>query len=85
MSGPSLSAVAEDRRRQTLDARIRRNVLGALGRPPGTVRVAVAPLWGDFYRVNVVSEGGEVAHSFFVQAAEDGTLVSASPGIVRTY
>jgi hypothetical protein len=85
MSGPSPAAVAEDLRQQTLDARIRRNVIGALGRPPGLFRVAVLPLWGDYYRVNVVADGGEVAHSFFVEAAEDGTLMSTSPGIVRAY
>lgn len=78
-----------ERRRQTSDALIRRNIVGALGRPPELFRVAVLPLWGNYYRVNVLTGADpasvRIAHSYFVEAADNGVLVSTRPHLAKVY
>lgn len=68
---------------------LRRAVLAALGRPPGLLRVAVSPLWGDYFRVNVVTgddaTSARVAHSYFVEASPDGAVRAATPALRRAY
>ena len=68
---------------------IREFVLTSLGRPPGLFRVAVLPLWGSYYRVNVLTGPDAtsvcIPHSYFVEAGDDGAVVSASPPIIRLY
>ena len=68
---------------------IRAGVLAALGRPPGLYRLAVVALWGDYYRVNVVTGSDPTAvlipHSYFVEADDRGNVLTATPKIQRTY
>jgi hypothetical protein len=65
------------------------HVLRALGRPGALLRVAVAHLWGDHYRVNVfVGEDAatvRIAHSFFLVADGAGNVVASTPDITRQY
>ena len=65
------------------------HVLRALGRPGALFRVAVAHLWGDHYRVNVLVGDGaanvRVAHSFFLLADDAGNVVASTPDITRQY
>jgi hypothetical protein len=70
-------------------ARIGRQVLQALGEPPGLRGVQVKRLWGDRYRANVVV-GREVttaavAHSYFLETDAAGAIVTATPAITRRY
>jgi hypothetical protein len=64
-------------------------VLAALGRPPELFRVAVVPLWGSRYRVNVITGSDpssvRIPHSFFVEVGADGAITAATPPIVRQY
>lgn len=68
---------------------IRAGVLAALGRPARLLRVSVAPLWGDHFRVNVwTGAGGSAAgvpHSYFVTADERGAILRAEPPIAKLY
>lgn len=68
---------------------IRVNLLTALGRPRGLYRVNVMPLWGDHFRVNVVtgSDPTEVSipHSYFLAADIRGNIIEATPPITRLY
>jgi hypothetical protein len=68
---------------------IRANVLTALGRPPDLHRVNVLPLWGDHYRVNVVTGSDPTAvripHSYFLAADARGNVIDATPPITRLY
>ncbi len=68
---------------------IRLGVLAALGRPAGLYRVTVVPLWGDNFRVNVVT-GDETAgvlipNSYFVKADDVGKILGSQPPIQRQY
>jgi hypothetical protein len=51
--------------------------------------VAVRPLWAKHYRVNVLvgpdPASVRIAHSYFVEAREDGTILSTTPPIARLY
>ena len=68
---------------------IRVNVLAALGRPANLHRVNVLPLWGDHYRVNVVTGSDPTAvlipHSYFLaaDAREIERLVAAEEAMGR--
>ena len=68
---------------------IRAGVLGALGRPARLFRVAVVALWGDNYRVNVLTgdDASAVAipNSYFVTADEGGQILRSSPPIRKLY
>ena len=70
-------------------AAIRDGVLAALGRPPGLYRVAVVPLWLNYYRVNVLvgpdATDVRVAHSYFVEAGTGGRILTAAPPVTRLY
>ncbi len=79
----------EDHRREVLKDLIRRQVLHDLGEPAGLLRVQVRPLWGAYYRVNVLV-GAEAAcaripHSYFVAADGDGNILESSPKVRREY
>lgn len=71
------------------DGLVRNGVLAALGRPPGLYEVAVRALWENHYRVNVLigtdPTAVRIAHSFFVEARENGDILSATPRITRLY
>ncbi len=74
------------RRREEL---IRAGVLTALGRPVRLLKVAVLPLWGDKFRVNVWTGEGAIAdaipNSYFVTADEAGAILRAEPPIQKLY
>ncbi len=75
-------------REQREDA-IRAGVLAALGRPGNLYRVAVVPLWGDRYRVNVITgedpSSVRIPHSYFVAADGRGNILESSPMIWTEY
>jgi hypothetical protein len=60
------------------EAAIRADVLNTLGRPARLFRVAVLPLWGDHFRVNVLT--GEDA-SAVVCADDDRHAVDDPPRV----
>ena len=66
---------------------IRSNVLAALGRPARLLKVAVLPLWGDKFRVNVWTNEGTVGipNSYFVTADGSGAVLRSEPPIQRLY
>jgi hypothetical protein len=61
----------------------------ALGRPPETFQIAVFPLWGNHFRVNVLTGPDvlsvRIRHSYFVLAGDDGDIISSVPVITRLY
>jgi hypothetical protein len=68
--------------------RIRVAVLRALGRPPELIRVAVLPLWGDKFRVNVWaagSNGAAIPNSYFVTADDQGAILASEPPLQKLY
>ena len=84
-NGPPVGRTTRGRREDV----IRANVLTALGRPADLYRVAVLPLWGDHYRVNVVT-GDDVTsvrirHSYFLAADGRGNIIEVTPRIARLY
>jgi hypothetical protein len=68
---------------------IRAGVLTALGRPDRLFRVAVMRLWGDNYRVNVLTgddaAGVLIPNSFFVTADDRGAILKSTPPIQKQY
>jgi hypothetical protein len=68
---------------------IRSNVLAALGRPARLLKVAVLPLWGNKFRVNVWTAesgaGNGIPNSYFVTADEHGTILGSEPPIRKLY
>ena len=88
MSGdPPASEAAQDRRPR--EGAVGEEVLAALGRPVGLYQMTVRPLWGDYYRVNVLigpdASSVRVIHSYFIEAGSGGEIRSASPPITRLY
>lgn len=77
----------KDQRRLRLNAVVSRLVLSALGGPGGTHAVQVRPLWGNFYRVNVLvgkdAASLTVADSYFLEVDGDGKLVSSNPALAE--
>jgi hypothetical protein len=71
------------------ESAIRVNVLAALGRPADLHRVNVVSLWGDHYRVNVVTGAdptlARIPHSYFLAADARGNIIAATPPIARLY
>lgn len=74
-----------ERRAATIAAAVR----GALGDPPDFRRVTVVKLWGDQFRVNVLTgedaTSSRVAHSYFLTADESGRVLASEPAIARLY
>jgi hypothetical protein len=67
---------------------IRAGVLAALGRPADLYRVTVAPLWGNRFRVNVMTgsaAGVEIPNSYFVTADDAGAILGAEPPLRKQY
>ncbi|HYH66059.1 MAG TPA: hypothetical protein VD866_15300 [Urbifossiella sp.] len=67
---------------------IRAGVLAALGRPAELYRVTVAPLWGNRFRVNVMTgtaAGVEIPNSYFVTADDAGMILGSEPLLRREY
>jgi hypothetical protein len=83
IQGQPLDAKSDGWREETIRAR----VLAALGRPADLVKVAVLPLWGDHFRVNVWTSSGasSIPESYFVTADERGAILQSDPPIERRY
>jgi hypothetical protein len=68
---------------------IRVSVLKALGRPSELLRVNVMPLWGNHFRVNIVTGEDATAvtipNSYFVTVDERGTILRSEPIIQKLY
>jgi len=75
---------------------LERQVIERLGEPENLHKIAVKPLWDDFYRVNVIceeeAEGIQMAlsqyritDSFFVQASPEGGIIRSKPEITKRY
>ena len=71
------------------EAVIRASVLKSLGRPANLFRVSVMPLWGNNYRVNVMTGTDAssvcIPDSFFVVADDNGNILQSTPGIRKAY
>ncbi len=74
--------------RQRTDV-IRAGVLAALGSPKRLLKIAVHPLWGNNFRVNVwIGEGAiadAIPNSYFVNADQAGSILKAEPPIQKQY
>jgi hypothetical protein len=72
-----------------LEAVLRDKVMSALGRPAGLHRLQVKCVWGDNYRVNVFvgddAVSARIAHSYFLKADGNGTILSSIPPLTRVY
>ncbi len=68
---------------------IRAKVLAALGRPAQLLKVAVLPLWGNKFRVNVwtteTGVGNGIPNSYFVTADEQGNILRSEPPLQKLY
>jgi hypothetical protein len=77
------------RERDRLSARIATSVLLALGKPDDLRAVHVRRLWGETYRVNVLTgaetNSATIAHSYFLVADDNGSILEASPAISKHY
>ena len=66
-----------------------RDVLSRLGRPDNFHKVQVKPVAGSKYRVNVYVRADaasyRVAHSYFLEADDQGKVLASSPAISRVY
>ena len=73
--------------REVLKGVIRDRVLGTLGEPGRLGRVQVRPLWGNYYRVNVLLAQGfgceRVAASYFLETDDAGTIIRCTPALGR--
>ena len=85
--GPSAASPTDGRDQR--EGAIRAGVLAALGRPGRLFRLAVVPLWGDHYRVNVMTGADptsvRIPHSYFVAADEQGNILASTPRIRKEY
>ena len=81
-----MTATPADRPRE---AAIGAAVLAALGRPARLWRVAVLPLWGDYYRVNVLTgedpTAVQIPNSYFVTADAAVAVLRSEPPIQKLY
>jgi hypothetical protein len=79
----------ERHKRETLNALIGEQVLHTLGRPGDLFKVQVRPLWGNYYRVNVLVGADvtsvKVANSFFLSADGDGNIGPSTPKMTQQY
>jgi hypothetical protein len=74
---------------QRREAVIRASVLKSLGRPDHLFRVAVMLLWGNNYRVNVVTgmdaSSVRIPNSYYVVADDHGNILQSAPEIRKEY
>jgi hypothetical protein len=79
----------ERAKRDTLNDLIREQVIHALGTPTDLLHVQIRKVWDDHYRVNVfVGENAgsvRVANSYFLTVDSDGSLIAATPKIMKQY
>lgn len=83
---PEAVTTPEERKREEV---IRVGVLKALGRPAELLRVNVMPLWGDHFRVNIVTgedaTSVQIPNSYFVTVDERGAILRSEPTIQKLY
>jgi hypothetical protein len=74
---------------EALNALIAEQVVHLLGKPENLHQVQVRPLWGNYFRVNVLTgpdaASFRVANSYFLRADGDGNIVESTPKIIRQY
>jgi hypothetical protein len=79
----------ERRKHETRNALVRQQVLNALGDPGDLLKVQVRLLWENHYRVNILVgtdiTTARVAHSYFLVADDNGTIVASTPTITKRY
>jgi hypothetical protein len=79
----------EQHRRETRDLLVGEQVVHALGKPCGLLKLQVRELWEGHYRVNVFTgtdaASARVAHSYFLVADGDGNIIASTPKIARQY
>jgi hypothetical protein len=72
---------------EALKTLISGHVLRALGGPGGKGRVEVRPLWGGYYRVNVVVGDGPgcftIARSYFLRTDGAGNVLESTPKLTK--
>lgn len=65
------------------------SVMRVLGRPQDLFRVSAVQLWPNHYRVNVQTGPDavsvQIAHSFFVEVDESGSILESVPRLERRY
>ena len=84
-SKPCPNQEAQDR--EALKSVIRSSVLRTLGEPGWPGRVQVRPLWGDFYRVNLLIGQGlgceKIVGSYFLEADGAGNILKSTPQLAK--
>lgn len=79
----------ERHKRETLKTLIGEQVIHTLGKPIDLLKMQVRPLWGNYYRVNVLigqdAASAKIANSYFVNADIDGNIVESNPKITKQF
>jgi hypothetical protein len=74
---------------EKLDSLVEKQVIAALGTPMDLRSVQVRKVWDDHYRVNVIvganAASVKIANSFFLVIGGDGSLIAATPKIMKQY
>lgn len=74
---------------QQRKAEVGKHVMHILGRPDNLYTVQVRELWEDHYRVNVLvgadATSVRCAHSYYVVADSEGSIIASTPTIKREY
>jgi hypothetical protein len=77
------SKARNPQQREEFQAVIGRQVTRTLTDASGLCKVQVRPLWGNFYRVNVLIEDQvgsvKIPHSYFLQVDGDGNIIESTP------
>ena len=83
---PEPVVLQERREAQTL---VRERVFHALGEPPNLFRVHIQPLRDGNYRMNVYvgtnAANSKIPYSYFVEADDEGKVLSSIPTIYKLY
>jgi hypothetical protein len=83
---PARAAREDHAAREKARSRIGGQVLSLLGHPAGRV-AQVCPLWGNFYRVNVLTPeplgSVRIPGSYFLEVDSDGNIITSDPVINR--
>jgi len=86
---PEEAAVTEGQRDKRLERAVCASVMSVLGRPRTLFQASAVHLWGNRYRVNVLTGADAVsvviAHSFFVEADTGGGVIDSVPALERRY
>jgi hypothetical protein len=81
--------IAEIADKARLRAAIARAILQSLGEPAGLREVDVRLLWDNRYRANVLVGADaatvRIAHSYYLEADTEGSILSSTPAIKREY